>query len=252
MILRRLTANLRAQNWTAIAIEFLIVVVGVFIGTIVANWNQERTAQHDTKDLLIELRPEMARQKQFVESMRNYLASTQRYANVAFAGWRGDRRVRDSDFVIAAYQASQAYGISSNGQTWTTIFGGDQLRRIGDPSIRVPLQRLMTFDNSILSYRELATRYRNDVRLVIPDNVQQEIREKCGETLDSNGLTLSLPATCRIDIPSATFVAAKLRAHPELIDELAQHQGAVAAQLINLQLFKAQVETLDRGLASLE
>ena len=32
MILRRLTENLRAQNWMAISIEFLIVVVGVFIG----------------------------------------------------------------------------------------------------------------------------------------------------------------------------------------------------------------------------
>jgi hypothetical protein len=37
MILRRLTQNLRAQNWTAIVIELLIVVVGVFIGTQVAN-----------------------------------------------------------------------------------------------------------------------------------------------------------------------------------------------------------------------
>lgn len=32
MILRRITANFRRQDWTAVAVELLIVVVGVFIG----------------------------------------------------------------------------------------------------------------------------------------------------------------------------------------------------------------------------
>jgi len=42
MILRRLTENLKQQHWTAIAIELVIVVLGVFIGTQVSNWNEER------------------------------------------------------------------------------------------------------------------------------------------------------------------------------------------------------------------
>jgi hypothetical protein len=58
MILRRLSANLRAQNWTAIAIEFFIVVLGVFIGTQVANWNQARLEKQATNRMLDQLRPE--------------------------------------------------------------------------------------------------------------------------------------------------------------------------------------------------
>jgi len=42
MILRRLTQNLKEQNWTAITIEFVLLVVGVFLGIQVANWNEER------------------------------------------------------------------------------------------------------------------------------------------------------------------------------------------------------------------
>jgi hypothetical protein len=42
MLLRRVVAHLRKQEWTAIAIDFLIVVVGVFIGIQVANWNETR------------------------------------------------------------------------------------------------------------------------------------------------------------------------------------------------------------------
>ena len=39
MILRRLTESLKQQNWTAIAIEFVLLVAGVFLGIQVANWN---------------------------------------------------------------------------------------------------------------------------------------------------------------------------------------------------------------------
>ena len=39
MLLRRITEHVKAQNWTAVALDFVIVVVGVFIGIQVANWN---------------------------------------------------------------------------------------------------------------------------------------------------------------------------------------------------------------------
>ena len=42
MILRRLTEQLKQQNWTAIAIEFVLLVAGVFLGIQVANWNETR------------------------------------------------------------------------------------------------------------------------------------------------------------------------------------------------------------------
>ena len=42
MILRRITEHVKEQNWTAVALDFVIVVVGVFIGIQVANWNEVR------------------------------------------------------------------------------------------------------------------------------------------------------------------------------------------------------------------
>ena len=41
MILRRLSQSLKEQNWMAIAIEFVLLVLGVFLGIQVANWNQK-------------------------------------------------------------------------------------------------------------------------------------------------------------------------------------------------------------------
>ncbi len=46
MILRRIAQHLRDQNWTAIGIEFVLLVLGVFLGIQVANWNSERHDEH--------------------------------------------------------------------------------------------------------------------------------------------------------------------------------------------------------------
>ena len=42
MLLRRIARHVRDQNWTAIAIDFAIVVVGVYIGIQAQAWNTER------------------------------------------------------------------------------------------------------------------------------------------------------------------------------------------------------------------
>lgn len=50
---------MRAQNWTAIAIDFVIVVVGVFIGIEVSNWNERLAFEKREQALLRELRGEV-------------------------------------------------------------------------------------------------------------------------------------------------------------------------------------------------
>jgi len=42
VILRRVIAHVKNQHWTAIVIEFVIVVIGIFVGLQVNNWNAER------------------------------------------------------------------------------------------------------------------------------------------------------------------------------------------------------------------
>lgn len=49
MILRRITKHVREQNWFAVGLDFVIVVIGVFIGIQVSNWN-EQVALNAEKD----------------------------------------------------------------------------------------------------------------------------------------------------------------------------------------------------------
>jgi len=45
MLLRRISKHVKAQNWFAVAIDFFIVVIGVYIGIQVSNWNDEQRVQ---------------------------------------------------------------------------------------------------------------------------------------------------------------------------------------------------------------
>src|SRR6476469_9346535 len=148
MIFKRAVAKLRAQDWTAISIELVIVIMGVFIGTWVANWNQQRQAQSEARQMLLQLQPELMQLEAFSEGARRYYAVTGKYADIALAGWHNDPAVSDRDFVIAAYQASQIYGFNNNGASWALVFGANDLRNIPDPQARQVLTRLMTFDYS--------------------------------------------------------------------------------------------------------
>lgn len=61
MLLRRITEHVRTQNWFAIFLDFLIVVVGVFIGIQVSNWNAMRLEMAEEAALLERLRGDFAR-----------------------------------------------------------------------------------------------------------------------------------------------------------------------------------------------
>lgn len=60
MLLRRVTKYVIDQNWFAILINFLIVVVGVFIGIQVANWNELQQENVEFKYAVERLQDEMS------------------------------------------------------------------------------------------------------------------------------------------------------------------------------------------------
>jgi len=55
MLLRTIARHVKDQNWFAVGIDFFIVVVGVFIGIQVANWNEERQDQSLRVEYLTQL-----------------------------------------------------------------------------------------------------------------------------------------------------------------------------------------------------
>jgi hypothetical protein len=247
MILRRVTEHLKKQNWTAVALDLAIVIVGVFIGTQVSNWNQERIEKRETAQLLLELRPALQYFADFFKAAESYYATTRAYSDVAFAGWRGDPAVSDEQFVVAAYQASQIHVLNINGENWAGAFGGDRLRDVDNVEVRRALTDLMTFDYDNIDQPAIATPYREQVRQVIPVDIQDAIRARCGDTpVHGSLLVLRLPATCDLDLPQRRFASAAvdLRAHRELIGELRWHRAATENFLTNLAIMDGKTRKL--------
>jgi len=255
MIFKRAVAKLHAQDWMAIGIELAIVVIGVFLGMQVANWNADRLDRRQTQIMLTRLKPELHNILAIYSAARAYYGRTRQYASTAFAGWRGDPNVSDADFVIAAYQASQIYATATNNSTWATIFGADRLRTVDDPIVRDNLSFLMYADTRPISNQIMETPYRVNVRRVIPVEIQDAIRARCGDQRPADNPQLfSLPDRCDIDIPPAAAAGAAraLRSHPELVDDLRWHTAAAASYLNNVTAFEMKTKTLANRIEALD
>ncbi|QLQ12708.1 MAG: hypothetical protein HZY74_04600 [Brevundimonas sp.] len=51
LLFRRVMKRLRRQEWMAIGIDFLIVVIGVFVATQVSNWNDAAADRRHAREL---------------------------------------------------------------------------------------------------------------------------------------------------------------------------------------------------------
>ena len=241
MILRRLTTGLqgvstsvRDQNWTAIAIEFVLVVLGVFLGIVAANWNEERLEKRETQRLLEQVDEQLTGNLRFIDGLNTYYGTAGAYGDRAIAAWEGDPSVSDNEFVIAAYQASQITAYGNNANVFAAVFGAENLRDIEDPEIRQNLAVVMTYDYALVDLRAVSSRYREEVRKTIPHPIQQAIRERCGDRQTEIGPVL--PTRCDLELPpvEAARTAADLRARPELLGELHWHRAAIANQIANV------------------
>ncbi len=79
MILRSLTKHINDQNWFAVAIDFFIVVGGVFIGLQVSNWSNAQQDRRDETAILHALHTELTDTEKLAS---NIVGKRTLYANI--------------------------------------------------------------------------------------------------------------------------------------------------------------------------
>jgi hypothetical protein len=125
------------------------------------------------------------------------------------------------------------------------------MRDIDSAEVRRGLTNLMTFPYDQIDLATVSTPYREHVRQVIPEDIQDAIRAECTDKLiPERPPNLRLPATCDLDIPEQRFAegAAALRSRPDLVGELRWHRAAVAAFLFNLGTIEGQTRQLQQAI----
>ena len=236
MILRRIINHVKKQEWTAVFLDFLIVVVGVFIGIQVANWNEaqaDRRLGEDYKERLI-------------TDIQNDLASTQvltgYYRDVLDSVTETDRllSVPEADaraLAVAAYRASEFTSIPANRATWDQIVSSGHLGLLPETAIESGLPDYYKFQesNDAIIDRLQDSSYRIAVRSLIPLPVQLSIREGCSDSLDELNIIKGFMPECHLEVePSLLEEAADaLRTSPAIRETLRYQYSMVGLVQVN-------------------
>ena len=185
MILRSVTRHVRDQNWFAVFLDFLIVIIGVFIGIQVANWNEARVAAEREALLVLELRAEVERNAAFSQSLGEGLligaAAARRLLRMSSSS-QAPCEEECWPVVVDLMHASQW---QQQFHQWTTY---EELRRAGLPSDRRIIDAVETFQEAghrAAQSLESPPVYRTLVRRLIPIDLQDAYWQAC--FLDEGG-----------------------------------------------------------------
>ena len=244
MILRRITANFRRQDWMAVVIELVIVILGVFIGIQVSNWNQARAdAQlgHDyAKRLVHDLNADLA----------GVSAESSYYSAVLQSVRKTDELLREPDpdpreLVVNAYRATEMIYNPPVRATWDQIVSSGHLGLLPERAVESGLSQYFAFDTAQDLYKTgRGSDYRKTVREIIPLDMQIAMHTTCSDVRDGRGYIIGFVERCEFEADPAALktVAAALRSDPEVAASLRYQYSFVVNARLNLGGVKGNIE----------
>jgi hypothetical protein len=241
MILRRVIAHVGKQEWTAITIDLAIVVVGVFIGMQVSNWNAEREANQRgavfAERLKADLRDEAWYYQLQIQYNREVLANAER----AVAALSGKAAESNEALLVSAYRATQYKQKARRRATYDELVSTGTLGLIKSQTLRntaLQVYNFPTLDN--MAREGMQSRYREAFRMALPNDVQRALNKNCGDRFvkpgDYEGLGNLIDYPCRTSLPEAVIdeAVAALRANSSLVPLLRLRVADIETRLFDL------------------
>ena len=249
MLLRRVVEHLRKQEWTAIAIDFVIVVFGVLIGLQVNDWG---AAQADVRRgvayaerLNREVEENLGERRQLLAYYEAVNASAET-ANALLTQTSAD----PASLIVNAYRATEYSYNPPSRSIWDEIVSSGDIGLLPRGAIG-PLSDYFS-DNPALRVSELMSRssYRARVRTTIPHDVQTAIRERCGDIRNERGDITGFREDCDLQISQTRLaeVAGALRHDSGVQSDLAYQFSFILIARGNL---RGDVASLEEALAAL-
>lgn len=252
MILRSVTKHVKDQNWFAVLIDFVIVVIGVFIGIQVANWNEQLAGERQAKVLLNRIHHDLKNDILSISAELNYQSVVRTYAETAVDALNGINDVSDEQFVIGAYQATQVNSAWSNRATYNEMVSTGQINLIKDESLKAQIFGYYAVDFAAVQQITKTAPYREFMRGHMPVAIQDAIKAQCGDEviIVAYAFSSKLPATCDLNYSDEKLQEAAnlLRSLPEMLFNL-QFQIAVNdTKVFNYKNFLKESEKLMKSI----
>ena len=235
MILSRVIEHMRHQHWTAVFLDLVIVVLGVFIGTNVTNWNDAHKmkmksdvyTQRLFKDLYIEYQHDL--------SLLDYQSTAKKAAMAAFIGLTRPGKMDDRKILINAYRATQYEWFEQHRAVYDELLSSGELDLISKPKLRETA--IVYYGNSAKTFQLIqddvrASQYRALFFQLVDPDVEMALRRDCGdrEYTPSGGVgafTISYACKLSVDDRAVKKAVDALRHDPRILPAL-RHQSAVA------------------------
>lgn len=253
MLLRRVAKHVKDQNWTAVGIDFFIVVFGVFIGLQVANWNDARTLNSQSEDFTESLKSDLRDETWNYHHLIAYFDDVRANGKRALKALIGESQMSDEALVINAYRATQTLVNVRTRSTFDELSSTGNIALIRDEALldaAIWIYNDATFED-ITTERDNA-QYRQLFRKIVPLEVQDALLDKCGDrrvvTGDYEGIMDSLDYPCETNLPPAILAKAAnaLRADPTTIPLLRLRMANVQTYTTNFTMFNLEArQTLD-------
>ncbi len=256
MIFRRLAEQLREQNWAAIFIEFVLLVLGVFLGIQVANWNEDRLTRAKAEIYTAQLKADVRQDSWRYQFLVEYHRDVRTAAEAAVAALEGTAAPSSEEFLINAYRATQYRQNASRRSTYDELVSTGNIGLILDRDLRqnvVQVYNLTTIDN--LVRESLDSRYREHFRMSVPTKVQRALGQHCGDKYitpgDYTDYDKVLEYPCSTGLPAETIDAAAeaLRADPQTLRLLRLRIADLDTRLHDLTGNNVQVFEFLRAIA---
>lgn len=241
MIFRRIAQHVRNQQWTAIVIDLAIVIAGVFIGTQVSNWNEDRVTNRKAAAFAERLRSDLREEAWSSELLLQYNQEVLANAERAVVALEGQATLSDEALLIAAYRATQYKQKGRRRSTYDELTSTGTIGLIRDLRLRDTAMRVYTiptWDN--IAREGIQSEYRRAFRMTLPNDMQQAIATSCGDRPvavgDYTAIRGSLDYPCKIVMPAERIAAAAkaLQSNPALLPSLRLRVADVRTRLIDL------------------
>ena len=214
MVIRRIRQHVATHNWFAVAVDVVIVVIGVFLGTQANNWNESRLERAAAADYRQQIIKDLASNEADMASRSAYYGEARKHALAALNRLDSASGPRGEQFLIDSFQASQVWlrPLVRNG--YDEMVGAGLSHGIGDERLRSRLAAYYTqirqFDVTALS----STQYREKLRRALPYRIQAAIQRQCGDRIKTRSdgeQEASLPDQCRLGLDTVTVAAGESR-----------------------------------------
>lgn len=183
MLLRRLAVHVKTQNWFAVWLDFLIVVVGVVLGFQITSWNEQRADRALEAEYLQRIGDELSDAKAVLEAILLEVNSNQLFAPDLTEFFDGRMAAADHQrLVVAIYKFGLNPLLGFDVSTFDDLVSTGRLGLISDPEVRHAVQRAYAGLHRLAPLRDPnRSEYMAALFGWIPRSVRQQIRAACPE-----------------------------------------------------------------------